>query len=99
MVKYQCFNNNNMKFKPLATRVIVLVNPDEVELVKGVMSFIPEKVLKGVVQAVGPGTKKEPMEIKIGDEISYGKNSGTEVEIEGGKYLIMRQSAINGIIL
>lgn len=87
-----------MKFKPLATRVIVLVDPDTEELVPGITAFIPEKALTGVVQAVGPGTKDEPMQIKVGDRISYGKNAGTEIELEGVDYLMMRQRAVNGFL-
>ena len=53
-----------------------------------------EKPLKGNVVAVGEGTKDEPMILKEGDEVLYGKYSGTELELEGVKYLIMRQSDV-----
>lgn len=53
-----------------------------------------EKPLKGEVIAVGPGTKDEAMQLAVGDSVLYGKYSGTEIELDGEKYLIMRQSDI-----
>ena len=52
----------------------------------------------GAVVAVGQGTKDEPMVLKEGDEILYGKYSGTEIEFEGTKYLIMRQSDVLAVV-
>lgn len=57
-----------------------------------------EKPLQGEVLAVGNGTKDEEMVLKAGDRVLYGKYSGTEVELEGEKYLIMRQSDVLAII-
>lgn len=57
-----------------------------------------EKPLKGEVIAIGNGTKDEEMVVKVGDTVLYGKYAGTELELEGGKYLIMRQSDILAII-
>ena len=57
-----------------------------------------EKPLKGEVKAVGQGTKDEEMVVKEGDTVLYGKYAGTEIEFEGEKYLIMRQSDILAII-
>lgn len=57
-----------------------------------------EKPLKGKVLAAGNGTKDEEMVVKEGDEVLYGKYAGTEIEFEGEKYLIMRQSDILAII-
>ena len=57
-----------------------------------------EKPLKGTVLAAGNGTKDEEMVVKEGDTVLYGKYSGTEIEFEGQKYLIMRQSDILAII-
>jgi chaperonin GroES len=54
--------------------------------------------LKGKVIAIGNGTKDEEMVVKVGDTVLYGKYAGTELELEGGKYLIMRQSDILAII-
>lgn len=82
--------------KPLADRV--LVEPKEAETKTASGLYIPdtakEKPQQGVVIAVGPGKKDEPMEVKVGDTVLYGKYSGTEVSYEGKKYLIMKQSDI-----
>ena len=82
-----------MNIKPLADRVLVLPAQAE-EKVGGIIipDTAKEKPLKGNVVAVGEGTKDEPMILKEGDEVLYGKYSGTELELEGVKYLIMRQS-------
>mgnify|MGYP003085933941 FL=1 len=84
-----------MKVKPLADRVLVLPAQAE-EKVGGIIipDTAKEKPLKGNVVAVGEGTKDEPMILKEGDEVLYGKYSGTELELEGVKYLIMRQSDV-----
>lgn len=89
-----------MNIKPLADRV--LVNPTPAEEVTMAGIIIPdsakEKPLKGAVLATGNGTKDEEMVVKEGDTVLYGKYAGTEVEIEGEKYLIMRQSDILAIV-
>lgn len=84
-----------MNIKPLADRVLVLPAQAE-EKVGGIIipDTAKEKPLKGSVVAVGEGTKDEPMILKEGDEVLYGKYSGTELELEGVKYLIMRQSDV-----
>ncbi|WP_044045723.1 co-chaperone GroES [Prevotella sp. oral taxon 299] len=84
-----------MNIKPLADRVLVLPAQAE-EKVGGIIipDTAKEKPLKGNVIAVGEGTKDEPMILKEGDEVLYGKYSGTELELEGTKYLIMRQSDV-----
>lgn len=84
-----------MNIKPLADRVLVLPAQAE-EKVGGIIipDTAKEKPLKGNVVAVGEGTKDEPMILKKGDEVLYGKYSGTELELEGVKYLIMRQSDV-----
>ncbi len=65
-------------------------------------SIIPdsakEKPLKGKVLAVGNGTKDEPMQLKAGDTVLYGKYAGTEIEFEGIKYLMMRQNDVLAVI-
>lgn len=82
--------------KPLADRV--LVEPKEAETKTASGLFIPdtakEKPQQGVVIAAGPGKKDEPMEVKVGDTVLYGKYAGTEVSFEDKKYLIMKQSDI-----
>lgn len=85
-----------MNITPLADRV--LIQPMAAEEVTTGGIIIPdsakEKPLKGTVMAVGHGTKDEEMVLKAGDTVLYGKYSGTEIEIEGEKYLIMRQSDV-----
>ena len=85
-----------MKIKPLADRV--LVKPAEAEEKTASGIIIPdsakEKPLKGKVVAVGEGTKDEKMILEEGDEVRYGKYAGTELELDGEKFLIMRQSDV-----
>lgn len=89
-----------MKVKPLADRV--LINPTPAEEVTMAGIIIPdsakEKPLKGTVIAVGNGTKDEEMVLKEGDEVLYGKYAGNEIEMDGEKYLIMRQSDVLAVI-
>ena len=88
-----------MNIKPLADRVLVLPAPAE-EKVGGIIipDTAKEKPLHGVIKAVGKGTKDEEMILKEGDEVLYGKYSGTEIELEGTKYLLMRQSDVLAVI-
>ena len=92
--------NINIMIKPLADRV--LVEPKEAETKTASGLYIPdtakEKPQEGKVIAVGPGEKDEPMEVKVGDEVLYGKYAGTEVTVEGKKYLIVKQSDILAIL-
>lgn len=89
-----------MNFKPLADRV--LIQPTAAEEVTASGIIIPdsakEKPLKGTVIAAGNGTKDEEMVLKQGDTVIFGKYAGTEVEFEGEKYLIMRQSDVLAVI-
>lgn len=89
-----------MKIRPLADRVLVQPAPAEEKTVGGIIipDSAKEKPLKGVVKAVGNGTKDEEMVVAPGDEVLYGKYAGTEIELDGEKYLIMRQSDILAII-
>ena len=86
--------------KPLADRV--LVKPAEAETKTAAGIIIPdtakEKPMKGEVIAIGLGKKDEPMTVKVGDLVLYGKYSGTEINIEGNDYLIMRESDIYAIL-
>ena len=86
--------------KPLADRV--LIEPKEAEMKTASGIYIPdsakEKPQQGTVIAVGPGNKDEPMEVKVGDEVLYGKYAGTEVTVEEKKYLIVKQSDILAIL-
>ncbi|MBP5306991.1 MAG: co-chaperone GroES [Paludibacteraceae bacterium] len=85
-----------MNIKPLADRVLVKPAQAEEKTASGIIipDSAKEKPLKGEVLAVGNGTKDEEMVLKAGDQILYGKYSGTEIEIDGEKYLIMRQSDV-----
>lgn len=86
--------------KPLADRV--LVEPAEAETKTASGIIIPdtakEKPMKGKVIAVGAGKKDEPVTVKVGDTVLYGKYAGTELQVEGKEYLIMRESDIFAII-
>ena len=85
-----------MNIKPLADSVLVKPAQAEEKTASGIIipDSAKEKPLKGEVLAVGNGTKDEEMVLKAGDQILYGKYSGTEIEIDGEKYLIMRQSDV-----
>ena len=88
-----------MNIKPLADRVLVLPAQAE-EKVGGIIipDTAKEKPQHGTVVAAGNGTKDEEMVLKEGDEVLYGKSSGTELEVEGTKYLIMRQSDVLAVV-
>lgn len=89
-----------MKIKPLADRVVVEANKAEEKTASGI--YIPdtakEKPQKGKVVAVGTGKPKEPMTVKVGDTVLYGKYSGTEINVDGTDVLIMRESDIFAIV-
>ena len=89
-----------MNIKPLADRVLVKPAPAEEKTVSGIIipDTAKEKPLQGTVLAVGNGTKDEEMVLKVGDTVLYGKYAGTELEVEGTKYLIMRQSDVLAVL-
>ena len=89
-----------MNIKPLADRVLVLPAPAEEKTIGGIIipDTAKEKPLQGKVVATGNGTKDEDMVVKEGDTVLYGKYAGTEVEFDGTKYLIMRQSDILAVL-
>lgn len=89
-----------MNIKPLADRVLVKPAAAEEKTVGGIIipDTAKEKPLQGSVLAVGAGTKDEEMVLKAGDTVLYGKYSGTEIELEGEKYLIMRQSDVLAVL-
>ena len=89
-----------MNIKPLADRVLVVPAPAEEKTIGGIIipDTAKEKPLKGEVVAGGNGTKDEEMVVKVGDTVLYGKYAGTELELEGNKYLIMRQSDILAVL-
>ncbi|MBW6490040.1 MAG: co-chaperone GroES [Lentimicrobium sp.] len=86
--------------KPLADRVLIQPSAAEQKTAGGIIipDTAKEKPQRGSVVAVGPGKKDEPMTVKIGDLVLYGKYSGTEITIDGNDYLIMRESDIVAII-
>ena len=91
---------SKLNIKPLADRV--LVEPLEAETKTASGIIIPdtakEKPQKGGIVAVGPGTKENPVTVKVGDSVLYGKYSGTELKLDGKDYLIMRESDILAIV-
>ena len=89
-----------MTIKPLADRVLIKAAAAEEKTVGGIIipDTAKEKPLQGEVLAVGGGTKDEEMVLKAGDRVLYGKYSGTEVELDGEKYLIMRQSDVLAVL-
>ena len=80
-----------MNVKPLSDRVLILPNPAEEKTAGGLI--IPGKVI-----AVGPGTSEIKMEVKVGDQVLYGKYAGQEINVDGTDYLIMKQQDILAII-
>lgn len=91
---------SKINFKPLADRVVIQAQAAETKTASGI--YIPdsakEKPQQGKVVAVGKGTKEEPITVKVGDTVLYGKYAGTEFKLDGGDYLIMRESDIFGIL-
>ena len=89
-----------MNIKPLADRVLVVPAPAEEKTIAGIIipDTAKEKPLKGEVVAVGNGTKDEEMIVKVGDTVLYGKYAGTEIDLDGVKYLIMSQSDVLAVI-
>lgn len=89
-----------LNIKPLADRVIIEPSAAEEKTAGGIIipDTAKEKPQRGVVVAVGPGKKDEPLTVKEGDTVLYGKYSGTEISFEDKEYLIMRESDIVAII-
>jgi len=91
-------SKNNIK--PLADRVLIQPLPAETTTASGLIipDSAKEKQQKGTVIAVGTGTKDEPMTVKIGDTVLYGKYAGTELVLDNTEYLIMREADILAIV-
>ena len=89
-----------MNIKPLADRVLIKPAPAEEKTAGGIIipDTAKEKPLQGEVLSAGNGTKDEEMVLKAGDTVLYGKYAGTEVELDGEKYLIMRQSDVLAVL-
>jgi chaperonin 10 Kd subunit len=90
----------SVKLKPLADRVLIEPAPAETTTASGIIipDTAQEKPQKGTVVAVGAGTKENPITVKVGDVVLYGKYSGTELKLEGKSYLIMRENDLLGIL-
>ena len=89
-----------MKITPLADRVLVEPAAAETTTASGIIipDTAQEKPQKGTIVALGSGKKDEPMTVKVGDAVLYGKYSGTELKLEGKDFLIMREADILAII-
>jgi len=91
---------SKISIKPLADRVVIEPLAAETKTASG--NYIPdsakEKPQQGKVMAVGKGTKDEPTTVKVGHSVLYGKYAGTELKLDGGDYLIMRESDIFAIL-
>tara|TARA_Y100000817_G_scaffold1221_1_gene1033 strand:- start:145 stop:447 length:303 start_codon:yes stop_codon:yes gene_type:complete len=94
------FNMAKINFKPLADRVLVEPSAAEEKTSSGIIipDTAKEKPQKGKIVAVGNGTKDEKITVKVGETVLYGKYSGTEINIDGTDYLIMKESDIFGIV-
>ena len=91
---------SKVKIQPLADRVLVESAAAEETTASGIIipDTAKEKPQRGKVVAVGNGKKDEPLTVKAGDEVLYGKYAGTEITIDGNDYLIMRESDIFAIL-
>lgn len=89
-----------MKIKPLADRVLVKQEKAESKTASGIIipDAAQEKTQLAKVEAVGPGTEKDPVTVKVGDRIMYDKYSGTQVKADGEEYLIVKMSDIIAVI-
>ncbi len=89
-----------LNIKPLADRVLVEPSAAETTTASGIIipDTAKEKPQRGIIVAVGNGKKDEPLTVKIGDTVLYGKYAGTELKHEGKDYLIMRESDIIAIV-
>lgn len=91
---------SKLNIKPLADRVLVEPQAAETKTASGIIipDSAKEKPQQGTVVAVGNGTKDEPLTVKVGDTVLYGKYAGTELKLEGNDYLIMKESDIFAIL-
>lgn len=91
---------SSINVKPLADRVLVEPAAAEQKTSGGIIipDTAKEKPQKGIIVAVGNGKKDEPLTVKVGDNVLYGKYAGTEITFEGKEYLIMKESDIYAIV-
>ncbi len=87
---------SEFKYRPLKDRVLVEAHKAEEKTASGIIipDSAQEKPQKGTVIAVGEGKKDEPMSLKIGDIVIYAKYGGTEINVDGKDYIIMREDDI-----
>lgn len=91
---------SQVNITPLADRVLVEPAAAEEKTASGIIipDTAKEKPQKGSIVAVGSGKKDEPLTVKVGDQVLYGKYAGTEITVDGKDYLIMRESDIFAIV-
>ena len=91
---------SKVNIKPLADRVIIEPAAAEEKTASGIIipDTAKEKPQRGEIVAIGTGKKDEPINVKVGDQVLYGKYSGTEITIDGREFLIMKESDIYGIV-
>ena len=91
---------SQVNFKPLADRVLVEPAAAEEKTASGIIipDTAKEKPQRGTIVAIGTGKKDEPINVKVGDQVLYGKYPGTEISIDGSEYLIMKEADIYGIV-
>lgn len=91
---------SKVNFKPNEDRILVEAAAAETQTASGIIipDTAKEKPQEGTVVAVGEGTSDKPVTVKVGDKVLYGKYSGTEVTLEGGEYLIMRNTDVFGTL-
>lgn len=91
---------STVTIKPLADRVVLSPEAAETKTASGIIipDTAKEKPQKGTVVAVGPGTKDNPITLKVGDAVLYGKYAGNELKLDGNDYLIMRESDVLAIV-
>ena len=91
---------SKLNIQPLADRILIESAAAETKTSSGIIipDTAKEKPQRGIVVAVGPGTKENPVTVKVGDNVLYGKYSGTELQHEGKDYLIMREADILAIV-
>ena len=91
---------SKLNIKPLADRVLIEHAAAETKTSSGIIipDSAKEKPQKGTVVSIGKGTKENPITVKVGDQVLYGKYAGTELQHEGSDYLIMKESDILAIV-
>ena len=89
-----------MKLKPLADRVLLKQEKAESKTASGIIipETAQEKTQTAKVEAIGPGTEKDPITVKVGDRVMYDKYAGVQIKMDGEEYLIVKNSDIIAIV-